>query len=321
MMSLRKAMMEHKLIHAMQRYLKGQRAPLDDCAVLSKGELGVGDGCDQLVTSDMLMDGVHFLTAEQPLSQIGYKAMAVNISDIAAMAGTAKQAFISLALPSALATEAAIAELYSGLSRCAEPFGVVLAGGDTNIWQGPLVISVTLLGSAPSGGAILRRGAKSGDRVLVTGALGGSLSRGRHLSFTPRIAAAKWLAERVALRGMADISDGLATDLRHIMALSGVGITLDGAAIPIHDDVPAGDAQQRLYAALTDGEDFELVFCCSPEDAKALASEPNPPVPCRDIGVCCEDHRELRLNFQGQETAFRRHGYRHGYRHGSDSDP
>lgn len=304
--------MEHKLVDAVQRYLKDQRAPWDDCAVLSKDELEVGDGRDQLVTSDMVMDGVHFLSAEQPLGQIGYKAMAVNISDIAAMAGTPKQAFISLALPRTLATEAAIAELYSGLSRCAEPFGVALAGGDTNIWQGPLVISVTLLGIAHSGGAILRRGAKPGDRVLVTGPLGGSLNSGRHLSFTPRIAAAKWLAERVALRGMADISDGLATDLRHIMALSGVGITLEGAAIPIHDDVPAGDEKQRLHAALTDGEDFELVFCCSPADAKALATEPNPPVRCRDIGECRQDHRELRLTFQGQEAVFSHHGFRHG---------
>lgn len=298
----------------MQRYLKDQQAPWDDCAVLSPS------ASDQLVTSDMLMDGVHFLAQKQPLGQIGYKALAVNISDIAAMAGTPEHAFISLALPKALATEAAIAELYDGMTRCAAPFGVALAGGDTNIWQGPLVISVTVLGTAHEKGAMLRRGAKPGDRVLVTGPLGGSLIKGRHLRFSPRVEEAQWLAERGTLRGMADISDGLATDLRHIMALSGVGVTLDGEAVPVHDDVPATDDWQRLQAALTDGEDFELVFCCSPEDAAALlsaqsvasASSPASSVRCYDIGVCTAEAGELKVSWQGQELAFNHHGYRHG---------
>lgn len=299
--------MEHKLIDRMQHFLGEQKAPWDDCAVLPPWDSSL----DQLVTSDMLMDGVHFLVREQSLSQIGYKALAVNISDIAAMAGTPQQAFVSLALPRDLATEAAIDELYQGIARCADLFAVALAGGDTNIWQGPLVISITALGRAHKKGAMLRGGARPGDRVLVTGPLGGSLINGRHLTFRPRVIEAQWLAEQATLRGMADISDGLATDLRHIMSLSGVGITLRGEDIPIHDDVAATDEWSRVCAALTDGEDFELVFCCHEDEAKALTTATDGPATCYEIGYCTDEHADLRVTWQGQSRLFNQYGYRH----------
>lgn len=298
--------MEHKLIAKMQNYLAQEaRAPGDDCALLP----ALAADSERLVTTDMIMDGVHFLTAEHPLSAIGYKAMAVNISDIAAMAGTPKEAFVSLALPKGLATEDAIDELYGGMAICTESFGVTIEGGDTNVWSGPLVIAVTLLGVAHPKGAVLRSSAKPGDRVVVTGPLGGSLHKGRHLAAIPRIKEAQQLADNYSIRGMADISDGLATDLRQIMALSGVGITLNGGAVPIHSDVPAGNERQRLQAALCDGEDFELVLCCSPADAAAMVA--NPHVNCYDIGECTADHSELKLDWQGELSEIMAKGYEH----------
>lgn len=301
--------MELRLIERMQNYLDpAQRAPGDDCAVLARG-----DGPHQLVTTDMIMDGVHFVSSEQSLTDIGYKALAVNISDIAAMAGRPEHAFVSLALPRKLANEESIDSLYRGMRRCAEPFDVAISGGDTNIWQGPLVISVTLLGQAQRGvatdGTILRSSARDGDHIMVTGPLGGSLAAGRHLRFTPRVREGQYLAERYGVRGMMDLSDGLATDLRHIIALSGVGMTLDGHALPVHIDVTASHDWQRAVHALTDGEDFELVFCCSPEDAQAIAADDQ--LNCTTIGVCTTAHRQLKVRWRGEEQDFSPQGYEH----------
>ena len=141
----------------------------DDCAILRPNP-----GSDLLVTTDMLMDGRHFRLAEDGPRAVGYKALAVNLSDIAAMAGVPRAAVVSVALPRAEA--AALAQgIYLGMRELAERFGVDLVGGDTNAWDGPLVISVTLLGEATVRGAVRRSGARPGDAILVTGPLGGSL--------------------------------------------------------------------------------------------------------------------------------------------------
>src|SRR5262245_6308891 len=153
--------------------------PGDDCAVVSDSA-----GRPWLVTTDMLMDGVHFKLAEAGARRVGRKAMAVNLSDIAAMGGRPRWAVASLALPQG--NGGALAEgLYLGLREAADAFGVALVGGDTNAWTGPLVISVTLIGEAGPQGPILRRGAKPGDWLIATGPFGGSIA-GRHLDFTPR---------------------------------------------------------------------------------------------------------------------------------------
>lgn len=298
--------MELPLIKAMQPYLNpNQRAPGDDCALLAAGS------SDQLVTTDMLMDGVHFLAEQQPLEQIGYKAMGVNISDIAAMAGSPHHAFVSLAIPKAMARDEAIDQLYKGMHRCTEAFGVTIEGGDTNIWAGPLVIAVTVLGSAHPRGAVLRSSAKAGDQIMVTGPLGGSLHSGRHLNVQPRIVEAKYLADHYGIRGMADISDGLGTDLRRIMTLSGLGVLLEGEAIPVHADVAActTDAWQQRVAALTDGEDFELVFCCEPGVAEAIGKDPQ--LGCTAIGSFTSDHCQLRIRWEGFIQEFNLEGYLH----------
>ena len=200
----------------------------DDCA-----SLRVRPGFELLVTTDMLMDGRHFLAGEATFEQIGRKAMGVNLSDIAAMAGTPIAAVVAVALPRSDARR--IAEgLHAGISEMADRFHVPLIGGDTNAWDGPLVVSITVLGEVEAGRAVRRSGARVGDDIFVTGPLGGSLL-GRHLDVQPRIKEAKALASFADIHAMIDISDGLASDLLHILDESGrLGAILESDRIPIH---------------------------------------------------------------------------------------
>ena len=264
-----------------ERSKAGGRVPLgigDDCA-----SLNFSPGAEVLVTTDMLMDGRHFRLAEVGAEAVGYKALAVNLSDIAAMAGVPVAAFVAVALPRGGAVEVA-KELHAGMAPLAERFGVTLAGGDTNAWDGPLVVTVTLVGEATPRGVVRRSGAQPGDAILVTGPLGGSLTR-RHLHPTPRIAEALALAEVATIHAMIDISDGLASDLGHILDESGgLGATLDAASTPIHDDARAmgGDP---LDHALHDGEDFELCLTLSQNEANRLLADPPPGVTLHRIGT------------------------------------
>lgn len=233
----------------------------DDCAILASS-----GGRDLLLTTDMLMDGRHFRTDEHDLQTIGYKAMAVNLSDIAAMAGVPVAALVSVALPRHRDQSAGdvARRLVQGLQDAATEFDVALVGGDTNAWGGPLVVSIAVLGETTGRGAVLRSGARPGDAILVTGALGGSLM-GRHLRPRPRLREAIMLHEALDLHAMVDISDGLAADLGHILQQSGgLGAILDAGDIPIHADAreqSLRDSSSPLEHALHDGEDFEL--CCT----------------------------------------------------------
>ena len=269
---------EFGLIDWIRQRAQTVRSPLtklgigDDCAILE-----LGSPRDLLVTTDMLMDGRHFRLEEDGPERVGYKALAVNLSDIAAMAGVPRAAVIAIALPQAGAGELARG-IYAGLAPLAARFGVDLIGGDTNAWNGPLVISVTLIGEATARGAVCRSGAQPGDVILVTGALGGSLHAGRHLHPEPRIAEALALHESAPLRAMIDISDGLASDLSHILTESGgLGALLDESAIPIHPDaweLSQLDGMPAIEHALRDGEDFELCLVVSAGDAARLLAEP-----------------------------------------------
>ncbi len=269
--------------------------PGDDCAVLKCG------ATPSLVTTDMLMDGTDFIVAEVGPRRAGRKAMAANLSDIAAMAGVATAALVSIALPRQSPRESPgragpreetshfAEELYWGCREAADPFNVAIIGGDTNTWAGPLVISITALGETTGRGAVLRSGACVGDWIFVTGPLGGSIL-GHHLDFTPRLEEALAIHAMVAIHAMCDISDGLAADLHHILEESRCGAVLDSAAIPIS---PAAKELSRtsnktpLEHALGDGEDFELVFTVSPTAGHRLLQEP----PCAGlvkIGECVE---------------------------------
>lgn len=250
--------------------------PGDDCAVLAPTRSPL------LVTTDMLMDGTDFILSEVGPRRVGRKAMAVNLSDIAAMAGEPFGAVVAVALPKNVPNLAE--ELYLGLREMADSFGVPVVGGDTNAWDGPLVISVTALGESDR--PIRRNGAKPGDWLFVTGPLGGSIL-GHHLDFTPRIREALQLLSFVEMHAMVDISDGLSADLHHILTESGCGAVLDANAIPIADaawTLAATSEKSPLEHALGDGEDFELAFAVSPEDGSKLLKES--PVPVWKIGEC-----------------------------------
>lgn len=283
--------------------------------------LGIGDdaavlhpmpGNDWISTVDVLVEGVHF-HPETSWELVGRKALAVNLSDVAAMAAEPVAAFIGLVLPQQRPV-ADVDALYRGLQSLAETFGVTLAGGDTNTWAGPLVLSVTLLGSVAAGRAVLRSGAVSGDWLFVSGPLGGSLESGRHLTFTPRVDLARELANSYALHALLDISDGLASDLWHLTNSSGVGAVIDAASIPVHQDVSATlPAVERLQRALTDGEDFELLFAVSPESGQALLERGSlhGTTPVR-IGTCTSDPA-VKLFSEGKEEPFPVGGWCHQF--------
>ena len=240
-------------------------------------QVGIGDdaavwqfgGKQILLTTDVLMEEVDFRLSEASARQIGRKAMAVNLSDIAAMAGRPLAALVGVALPKSRGFEFA-RELHEGLQSLADEFGVAIIGGDTNTWDHPLVVSVTVIGEATERGPVRRSGAKPGDWLFVTGPLGGSIA-GKHLSFTPRVREALELHQAVDLHAMIDLSDGLSADLYHILDESGVGATLIADAIPIADSArQMTDGRSPLEHALCDGEDFELLFAVSAADGRKL---------------------------------------------------
>jgi len=235
--------------------------PGDDAAAL---KLSPSAPC--LVTTDMLMDGSCFRLAEAGPRRVGRKAMAVNLSDIAAMAGKPIAAVAAVGLPRQ-GGRALAEELYRGLRDMADAFDTALAGGDTNSWDGPLVISVTVIGEATGRGPVTRAGARAGDWLLVTGPLGGSIF-GKHLDFMPRVREAMQMHTLADLHAMIDVSDGLAADVHHICEESRCGAVLRAEAIPLTPQASAlADGRSPLEHGLSDGEDFELVFAVSPETA------------------------------------------------------
>jgi thiamine-monophosphate kinase len=257
--------------------------PGDDAAVL---DWPGGRQC--VVTTDMLLEGSCFRLRDAGPRRVGRKAMSVNLSDIAAMAAVPVAAVVSVGLPRQ-GGRALAEDLYLGLREVADRFATPIIGGDTNSWEGPLVISVTLLGEATPRGPVLRSGARPGDRLLVTGPLGGSIL-GKHLDFTPRVHEALRLHETASLHAMIDLSDGLAADVGKLCAESRCGAVLHADAIPISDDARRmNDDRPPLEHALGDGEDFELVFAVAPADAHRLVAEqPVPGITLVQIGTCIE---------------------------------
>jgi thiamine-monophosphate kinase len=234
--------------------------------------------------------------------------MAVNFSDIAAMAGVPTAALIGLCLPKQ--DGMAIAEaVFDGAKSVADRFSVPIAGGDTNSWDGPLVISITVMGESSIRGPVRRSGAKPGDWLFVTGPLGGSI-RSRHMDPQPRIREAFRLHEVADLHAMIDISDGLAADLGHLCRESNCGALLEADAIPIHEDALKSETQSALDGALHDGEDFELLFVVSPADGTRLIHyQPVPGLTLVKIGECTESGLEIRRN--GKKQAFIAKGWVH----------
>ncbi len=244
--------------------------PGDDAAILRMAQ---GDGC--VLTVDLLTDQVDFDLARVDPARVGRKALAVNLSDLAAMAARPLAAVVALALPRQQALPLA-KQLYQGLLPLAEQYNVAIAGGDTNCWDGPLVISVTVVGEVVGGRPLLRSGARSGDKILVTGKFGGSIL-GHHFEFQPRVEEALWLAGHYPLHAGIDCSDGLSLDLWRLAEASGCGAELDAGKIPLAEAAhklaaQANDGRTALDHALGDGEDFELILAVPPDAASELVS-------------------------------------------------
>jgi thiamine-monophosphate kinase len=290
-----------------------KRTPHDTRVVIGPGDdaaavqFAHGDLC--LVTTDMLMDGTCFHLSEAGPRRVGRKAMAVNLSDIAAMAGRPLAAVVSVALPRQ-GGRAIAEELYLGLREMADTFNTAIIGGDTNSWDGPLVIAVTLLGAATSRGPVRRTGAKVGDRLLVTGPLGGSIL-GKHLTFRPRVFEALALHEIADLDAMIDISDGLSADLTRLCEESGCGAVLRAEAIPMTPEAQClSDGRSPLEHALNDGEDFELIVALPPSDAEQLIrTQPIAALSLVEIGECVETGLWIEEN--GQRRPLEPRGYVH----------
>jgi thiamine-monophosphate kinase len=279
--------------------------PGDDMA-----EVQLPGGDRVLVGTDTLLDGVHFDLSRDALDAVGWKALAVNLSDVAAMAAEPLAAVGTVALPRSMSTHQA-QELFEGLRRCAEEFSCAWVGGDVTAWDQPLAITVTALAHAAL--PVRRSGAAVGQLVCVTGELGGSIS-GRHLTFRPRVAEARQLAGELDLGAMIDLSDGLSSDVGHICEESRVGVVIDPQQLPISEaarQLAERDGRSPLEHALNDGEDFELLFTTAAADADRIAAL-DIGVPVTIIGrVVAADQGRLLVDASGRSARLESGGYEH----------
>ncbi len=265
-------MNEFELIRILTRGLSSQSnvrvGPGDDCAVM---DVGIPDK-ELLLKVDAVVEGVHFTSDTEP-ERIGHKALARPLSDIAAMAGTPLAALVTLALPPSF-KPSTIEAIYAGMEALGRRYHVSIVGGETTRNPERMLLSVAVIGTVDRNRHVSRRGARPGDALFVTGELGGSLN-GKHLDFEPRLEQARWLQEHFSPHSMIDLSDGLAGDLRHLLRDDQLGALLQGNAIPISRAAKlraraADGGKPPLLAALTDGEDFELLFTIGSGQAVAL---------------------------------------------------
>ncbi len=222
----------------------------------------IGDDCAEvefageklLAAADQVVEGIHFAPGTDPAAA-GRKLLCRNLSDIAAMGGTPLWALLTLAASGK--TPEQLLEFSRGVAEAAKLYACPVIGGDVSALAAPgLAATLTILGKSPAAGAIRRGGAQVGDNVYLTGKVGNSYASGRHLSFTPRLAEGGFLAEHQLATAMLDISDGLLADAARMARASQVAVELDPEDIPLYEDA-------ALPAALSDGEDYELLFTSS----------------------------------------------------------
>ena len=250
---------EFSLIDHIKSWLPRAKAPVvagigDDAAVFS-----ISPSCYQLLTIDTIVEDIDFKKNQAAPEEIGRKALAINLSDIAAMGGVPKLAVVSLTLPKKTSIRF-VKGFYRGMLRLANQFRVSIVGGDLS-GGAKISSSVALLGESEKRHTVFRKGAKSGDWVGVTGRLGGSIL-GKHLNFTPRVREGAFLA-RQGVSSMIDISDGLWQDLGHLTTESGFSFMIEPSQIPVSSAAlkeARGNRDKALLHALYDGEDFELLF-------------------------------------------------------------
>lgn len=269
----------------------------DDTAVLSYNARK-----HLLFTTDMLAEGVHFTRAMGGRS-IGYKALACNISDIAAMGGCPTFAVISLGVPPNLEVGFAL-DIYKGMNILAKKFKVAIVGGDT-IKSAKIIINVALLGEVIKHRLVTRAGAKIGDMIFITGPLGRSLQTGKHICFTPRLKESQYLVKNFKPTAMIDISDGLAADLGHILEESRGGAVIHGAQVPRNKNA-------SLDQALFDGEDFELLFTLPRTQGQRLLKTRHNPFRFYPIGEIVHRNQGLSLlDPKGRKRNLLSKGFKH----------
>ncbi|MCL2305788.1 MAG: thiamine-phosphate kinase [Planctomycetaceae bacterium] len=258
----------------------------DDAALLAASEN------ETVLTVDLLTEGVDFLLEQVDPVLIGRKALAVNLSDLAAMAAVPTAILIAVTLSKtdrktavgALSPLELGERLFDGIRTLAGQYDVAIIGGDTNTWDGGLVLSITAIGRTTEHGVTRRNGAKPGDRIFVTGPLGGSILQ-HQFTFEPRIREALFLNSHYDIHAAMDISDGLSLDLSRLVCESGCGAILWEVTIPVADDARRmNDALTPLEHALYDGEDFELLFTVPPQTAETLLREQPLDNPLYEIG-------------------------------------
>jgi thiamine-monophosphate kinase len=309
----------------------------DDAAILEQRQ-----NRDLVTCCDLSIEGVHFRLEWAMPRMIGRKALAVTLSDVAAMGGTANFALVSVALAAGTKDEF-IDELFGGLFEEAEAFGVSIVGGDTSKSPGPLFIDTTVIGECASGAAVPRSGAMPGDIIFVTGSLGGSglglklLENGyrlsakegqgsaqdsarrqailRHLAPEPRMSAGETIGKLGLATGMIDISDGLSTDLGHILEESHCGAIIRADSIPIDDCVKKflslEPGMDPISLALQSGEEYELLFTARPEMQPRLSElAAKLDLPITAIGRITGE-AGMRLLREGKESTLTSSGYEH----------
>ena len=301
----------------------------DDRVVVGFGDdaalLRMGNDKLLIVTTDLLVEGTHFRRDIIDPYSLGWKSAAVNISDIAAMGGVPTWAFVSIALPDI--DVSFVESLYEGMNAVSSKFGSRIIGGDTNRVDGNIVINVTQLGEVEEEYAALRKTAKPGDRILVTGTLGDSLAGFKlldklglesarrdhpqvvehHIRPIPRIPEARAAVRTGAVRAMMDISDGLAIDLGKMCEASGIGAKVYADRLPVSDALrAAADALgvDPISLAASGGEDYELLIAAAPSEAETLAKtvEDATGTTVSDIGEFVGGSGAFLLQQDGQET-------------------
>jgi len=288
------------------------------------GRLIVGPGDDACVidpgpdarvalTTDMLLEGTHFTLSEVTPAELGHKAIGVSLSDVAAMGMTPIACVVAVGLPDA--TDRAFTEaMYHGMREIADRFDVSIAGGDVTSWRASqVVVCVTALGRSTSTAPVLRSGARADDVIVVTGALGGS-SLGRHVRFIPRVDESLAICRDFSPHAMIDISDGLSSDLAHVLVESEVGAVIDAQQVPVSGDAVAAsraDGRSPLTHALDDGEDFELLVTLDAADAERLVADAPFETKVTIVGRIIEGD-EMRLReVDGGERVIQPGGYEH----------
>ena len=240
----------------------------DDACLIA----GTNDGT--VVTTDTLCDQVHFDTETHSLSRIGRKCLAVSISDVLAMGAKPAQALLTFFFPKSWSLDQA-QEIYLGVEALANAHGISIVGGDTNRYEGPLIVGSTVLGHVTPSKCWRIDGAKTGDVILVTGDFGGSIL-GKHLDFAPRTTWVQIVAQDYSVHAATDITDSLSLDLDYLLRQSQRGAEIYAEKIPISSAAQTLSKQTSkspLEHALTDGEDFELSLCVSNETANQLVEK------------------------------------------------